>query len=266
MGLNHFQIVGIIVPYSIFVALVLIVITISCVKAAAPLQYVIAKVIFIDLKSETKHGGDTQYRLYGAIMKTRVMKFLCLMSGNVVGLAFFISLNVFLVNVTNTCVDDYTCYDENNTLIETCSDYMGEVTCYKLTYNIQLALAAWGGMLSLATKAIQFYSDIVLPILRYVRKEYKTWVVILCYFLLFTVPSLCINTLYIVFIYFLSDKLSTRDKLHVGTNFVVLIFISSNFGYVLDAVILSEDSNPSTEDSNKEPVAAQPPRDGEEKD
>ncbi len=71
--------------------------------------------------------------------------------------SLLVAWNALIMEETSKCDDGYDCFNCNHTYIEDCTEFKNEtVSCFKLTLQSYLAMAAAGGLLALSSKTAGF--------------------------------------------------------------------------------------------------------------
>ncbi len=137
-------------------------------------MYSVSKIVFNEMK-ERKVGNKVQCYIFEAELNDRA--FVATYSVGVLSLtgSLLIAWSVLIMKESNKCDDGYDCFDSNGTYIEDCTEYKDEtVSCFKLTFQYNLAIAAAGGVLALSSKALAFMGHFIVPIFRHRLIRYNT--------------------------------------------------------------------------------------------
>ena len=137
-------------------------------------MYSVSKIVFNEMK-ERKVGNKVQCYIFEAELNDRA--FVATYSVGVLSLtgSLLIAWSVLIMKESNKCDDGYDCFDSNGTYIEDCTEYKDEtVSCFKLTFQYNLAIAAAGGVLALSSKALAFMGHFLVPIFRHRLIRYNT--------------------------------------------------------------------------------------------
>ena len=143
---------------------------------ALRLAYAVSKTVFSGLEVSTE-DGKTTYSLFGCPIpfpkQLACLAIILVTSSYILGITVFVALRVGLLEKSFTCGSGFDCFDANGTYIEDCNDLDGEyVICYKLVQRFDLVVGALGGFLTVASTSVNFYGNVMLPILMTIINKY----------------------------------------------------------------------------------------------
>ena len=187
------------------------------------MAYAVSKIVFssLEVSANKDKDGKSTYSLLGNPISTYTLAHSFMVTVQILALAVVVALEVLLLEESNICDSGFDCFDiANGTYIEDCNDFVGrKARCYRLVYRIDLAVGAFGGVLTFVSKSITLYENIMLPIQKIFRNQCGTIGV----YTFFIITDVIITAIYVVGIVVLLDIAGQLKKAEWKAAVVYLI-------------------------------------------
>ncbi len=172
-SLEFYRNIGSIYPYVIYsivtlTAVLIVPLLVMCCNstAARTFMFSVSKIIFNEMKQKNV-GEEVKYFVFKAQLKDSALIATYWVGMFSLSGSLLVAWNVLIMEETSKCDDGYDCFDSNGTYIKDCTEFKNEtVSCFKLTFQSHLAIAAAGGLLALSSKIAGFLVIVLLPIFR----------------------------------------------------------------------------------------------------
>ena len=214
--------IGLIYPYVIYsivtlTAVLIVPLLVMCCNstAARTFMFSVSKIIFSEMKKK-KIGEKVKCFVFKAQLNDSALTATYWVGMFSLTGSLLVAWDVLIMDETSKCDDDYDCFDSNHTYIEDCTEFKNEkVSCFKLTFQSNLAIAAAGGVLALSSKIAGFLGVMLLPIfrdriIRYDKIEKKYRFSRVYFAILFALP-LIVQTAIGIISYFTPKHCTSRD-------------------------------------------------------